>query len=227
MPRVIAPGSTGKSIYVVLQDVDGNPLSLVYNDSGLIASYTLNGGAAVSITLATLAAANSAWSSGGFKLVDATKHPGLHRLCLPNAALTGADSCVVTLTGYTNMVTVNEEIELRDSAADILNAVRASYVTAGTVGEALFKLGRTLTPMAVGTVTNTALTPTQLTFECSDITDATTSHWANRVAINLSGSKNGQFGGRVTGYSLVSGRGRFVVEGFPAAPSNGDLILII
>lgn len=110
--RLIKNGATSQSIDVIIRNVDGDPITgLVYNSTNLIASYALLRNTSVAITLATLAAANSAWSSGGFKEVDATKHPGRYRLDLPDAACTGADSCVVTLTGYANMVSVDEEIQ--------------------------------------------------------------------------------------------------------------------
>lgn len=120
--RIIKKGATSQSLYFVLKDIDGNPLSLVYDSASLIASYTLNGAAAVAITLATLASASSSWSSGGFKQVDSTKHPGLHRLDVPNAALTGADSVIITIAGYANMEPVNEEIQL--TGIDIQDAVK-------------------------------------------------------------------------------------------------------
>jgi hypothetical protein len=129
--RIITKGATSKSIYVIILDststTGGRKTGLVYNSSGLLAYYTLNQAAAVAITLATLAAANSAYSSGGFKEVDATNHPGLYRLDLPNAALTGADSCVVTLRGVTGMVQVDEEIQL--TAVDLQDAVRGGMTS--------------------------------------------------------------------------------------------------
>lgn len=49
------------------------------------------------ITMATLAAVDSAHSDGGFKEVDAVNQPGLYRFDIPDAAFsTGADWVVVT-----------------------------------------------------------------------------------------------------------------------------------
>jgi len=46
-------------------------------------------------------------------VVDATKHPGLYQIGIPNAALaSGADSVVLQLFGVTNMAPVLLEIEL-------------------------------------------------------------------------------------------------------------------
>src|SRR5437588_12948996 len=100
--RVITKGKTSQSIYVNILDststTGARKTGLVFNTSGLIAYYVRNGGSATQITLATLAAANSAWSSGGFKEVDATNMKGVYRLDVPDAAFaSGAESVVITL----------------------------------------------------------------------------------------------------------------------------------
>ena len=109
--------STSVSIYVFIQDssvATGAGLTgLVYNSSSLVAYYVRAAGTATQITLATLAAANSAYSSGGFKEIDATNMPGVYRLDLPDAVIaTGVNSVVVMLKGATNMAPVVLEIQL-------------------------------------------------------------------------------------------------------------------
>src|SRR3954454_18096304 len=106
----IQAGKTSQSISVFIQDTsktDGSGLTgLAYNTSGLSAYYTFNGSntAATAIALATLAVANSAWTSGGFKEIDSTNMPGLYRLDLPDAALTaGRKSVIIMLKGAANM----------------------------------------------------------------------------------------------------------------------------
>src|SRR4051812_22716054 len=125
--RLIKKGATSQSVYFSILDsastTGGKKTGIVYNAAGLTAYYTLNGAAAVAITLATLAAASSAYSSGGFKEVDATNAPGLYRLDVPNAGLTGADSVVISLKGASGMVQVDIEIQL--TGIDIMDAVRA------------------------------------------------------------------------------------------------------
>ncbi len=110
-------GVTSQSIYVEILDststTGARKTGLAYNTASLTAYYVRQGGSAVSITLATLAAANSAWSSGGFKEVDATNMPGVYRLDIPDAAIaSGVKSVVVTLKGATGMVQVSKEIRL-------------------------------------------------------------------------------------------------------------------
>lgn len=114
--RIIKAGATSQTIYVEILDststTGGRKTGLVFNTSSLVAYYVLNGGSATAITLATLAAANSAYSSGGFKEVDATNMPGIYRLDLPDAAVASGPSVVVALKGATGMVQVSVEIQL-------------------------------------------------------------------------------------------------------------------
>ena len=115
--RIIKAGATSQSVYVEILDsastTGGRKTGIVYNAAGLTAYYARNGGSSAAITLATLAAANSAYSSGGFKEVDATNMPGVYRLDIPDAAIAaGAPSVIVTLKGASGMVQVSLEIQL-------------------------------------------------------------------------------------------------------------------
>lgn len=109
-------GSTSVSVQVFIQNssvsTGAGLTGLAYNSGSLVASYVQPGASRAAITLATLAAANSAWSSGGFKEIDSTNCPGLYRLDIPNAALTGATHVTIHLQGATNMVPCLLEIEL-------------------------------------------------------------------------------------------------------------------
>lgn len=116
----IVAGATSQSVNVFIQDssvTTGAGLTgLVFNTSSLTAYYTFAGAntAATAITLATLAAAGAAYSSGGFKEIDATNMPGLYRLDIPNAALATSKgrSVVIMLKGAANMAPALLEIEL-------------------------------------------------------------------------------------------------------------------
>jgi len=128
MARKLKKGAKSQSIQFVVLDststTGGRKTGLAYNTSSLTAYYTRNGGSPTAITLATLAAANSAWSSGGFKELDATNKPGWYRLDLPDAAVaTGADSVGLCIRGATGMVQVDIEIQLE--AIDAQDTVRA------------------------------------------------------------------------------------------------------
>jgi hypothetical protein len=95
----IYAGDTSKTVYVRLRDSTTGlaKTGLVYNSAGAVASYTLPGAARAAITLATLASASAAWSSGGFILVDDTNAKGLYRLDLPNAAIASGAYTVISI----------------------------------------------------------------------------------------------------------------------------------
>lgn len=117
MKLQILKGTTSKSIDIFIRDssqTDGRGLTgLVFNTASLVAYQHRPGSAAAAITLATLASATAAWSSGGFIAVDGTNMPGLYRLDLPDAVLAaGVDEVVVMLRGAANMEPVVLEIQL-------------------------------------------------------------------------------------------------------------------
>jgi hypothetical protein len=116
----ILAGATSQSVNVFIQDssstVGAGLSGLVFNTSGLIAYYSFTGAntTSVQIALATLSLVTSAFSSGGFKEIDATNMKGLYRLDLPNTALAASKGrvCTVILSGAANMAPCVLEIEL-------------------------------------------------------------------------------------------------------------------
>lgn len=118
MKLSILAGATSQTINVFVQDSSSTTgaglTGLVYNSASLTAYYVFPRATAAAITLATLAAANSAWSSGGFKEIDATNMPGWYRLDLPDAVLASGNgrSVGLHLKGATNMAPLPIEIEL-------------------------------------------------------------------------------------------------------------------
>lgn len=117
--------STSVSLYLMLRDENGAPVTgKVYSD--MVGSYIRQGATRQAITMATLAAVDSAYASGGFKEVDATNLPGLYRFDPPDApwvhgvdhvsiglALGVAASGVLTLTGQplnTETVTIDTKV---------------------------------------------------------------------------------------------------------------------
>lgn len=135
----ILTGATSQSVNVFIQDssstVGAGLSGLAFNTSGLIGYYTFAGtnATSVQISLVTLAAVNSAFSSGGFKEIDATNMKGLYRLDLPNAAIASAKgrSVTIMLSGATNMAPLALEIELtgwdnQDATAGGLSRIDAA-----------------------------------------------------------------------------------------------------
>lgn len=106
LPPTFQKNATSKSIHLYIVATDGTPAGLpktglAFNTAGLLVYYRRGAtGAATAITLATLANAQAAWSSGGFVQVDATNLPGVYRLDVPDAALaTGVDTVLIGGTG--------------------------------------------------------------------------------------------------------------------------------
>lgn len=95
----IKAGTTSVSLMVRLLDRTAQtPKTGIAHTDLVSASYWRQGGVRVAITLAALTNLNDAYSSGGWKEVDATNMPGWYRLDVPDAALaTGADWVVVDL----------------------------------------------------------------------------------------------------------------------------------
>lgn len=116
MKLSIKAGSASQSINIFIQDSSSTTgaglTGLVFNTASLVAYYALPKAAAVQITLATLAAITTAYSSGGFKEIDATNMPGFYRLDLPDAAIASGRFVSVMLKGATNMAPIPIEIEL-------------------------------------------------------------------------------------------------------------------
>lgn len=116
MKLSILAGSTSQTVNVFIQDSSSTTgaglAGLVYNSAGLTAYYALPKAAAAAITLATLAAVTSAYSSGGFKEIDATNMPGWYRFDIPDAALASGRFVSIHLKGATNMAPLPIEIEL-------------------------------------------------------------------------------------------------------------------
>jgi hypothetical protein len=91
-------GSTSRTTYIELVDsTTGLPKTgVVFGDC--TGSYVRTRSARTAITMATLASASAAFSSGGFILVDDTNQPGVYRLDVPDAAFaTGVEEVVVTI----------------------------------------------------------------------------------------------------------------------------------
>lgn len=135
--RIVLAGTTSRIAQVQLTDVvTGLPKTgLVYNTSGLTCYYARPGAASVSVSLATLAAVTSIYSSGGFKEIDATNAPGLYRFDIPNAAIAGsATGCKIYFTDGSANVYGVLDVELwavnpQDAAAFGLTNFDAAITT--------------------------------------------------------------------------------------------------
>ncbi len=125
-------GSTSVTLNIWCQDsssTTGQGLSgLVFNTSGLTAYYALPAATPVAITLATLASATAAFSSGGFFELDSVHMKGLYRFDIPNAAIASGRFSTIYFYGATNLAPCVLEIDLQANVGAI-NGVSASAVT--------------------------------------------------------------------------------------------------
>ncbi len=139
----IQAGSTSVSVAVFIQDgtaTDGSGLTGLTNaSSGLSCYAVVPGAAAASVTLATLSTPSSAWSSGGFKEIDATHMPGWYRLDLPNAVLASGRSVGVHLQGAAGMAPCPLEIALTgwDNQMNLESSLAGIVTTVGVAAAGL------------------------------------------------------------------------------------------
>lgn len=111
--RSITKGATDQSVVIrIVDSADGTPeTGVTFETSGIDMWYRREGGLEVSITEATLAAANTAHTDGGFIHIS----DGYYRLDLPDAAVaTGADGVLVG-GAVTDMVVIGTYVELVDA----------------------------------------------------------------------------------------------------------------
>jgi hypothetical protein len=145
----ILGGATSQSILVDLYvlSTGASQTGLVYNSTGLTAYYSFAGtnATSTSIALATLAAVNSAYSSGGFKELDATNMPGIYRFDIPNAAIAASKGreVIITFNGYSGMAPRHIKIELTgwDNQDAVHGGMSALPNTACTTNASLLTSG--------------------------------------------------------------------------------------
>lgn len=117
MKLSILQGATSVTVNIFIQDSSSTTgaglTGLVFNSASLTCYYMRPKVAATSVTLATLAAVTSAYSSGGFKEIDSTNAPGWYRFDIPDAAIANAERFVsFHFKGATNMAPLPLEVEL-------------------------------------------------------------------------------------------------------------------
>lgn len=133
----IIGGSTDLSVPVILRQTTDNKELKGLTDANILASYWRQGGIRVSITLTSLAAANSAHADGGWIEVDSAAMPGVYRLDLPDAAIASAADWVVLSaisTTTSSYLWVQEYTITGDPASSIgfavINVATASLIAA-------------------------------------------------------------------------------------------------
>jgi hypothetical protein len=136
----VTKDSTSKSFFIYIVTAVGAPATgLAFDSAGLLASYAGTKLARVAITPADLAAITTAWSSGGFKEVDATNMPGWYRIDVPNAALAlSADAVVVTVwksATYNGSILIPLSTKTVEAVSDVLTAADLGNPGTGTLAQ--------------------------------------------------------------------------------------------
>ena len=112
----------------------------------------------------------------------------------------------------------DREVEVQETGVDVTEINGSSL--------AAQRLALTAANMIPGTVDETAFTATVTVFDCDDITEATSNHYKDRIVLFTSGVLQGQVAA-ITGYSLVSGRGRFTVTTMTEPPGDDDTFIVV
>ncbi|TPL40689.1 hypothetical protein [Mesorhizobium sp. B2-4-6] len=197
--RTIKKGAASQSLYFEVLDsastTGGRKTGLAYDTASLTAYYSRNGASATAITLATLAAANSSWSSGGFKEVDATNMPGLYRLDVPDAAFaSGTESVVVTIRGAAGMVQASYDVQLADNtAADVYARLGAPVGASISADVAMVKVDTA----AVKVQTD------KITFTVANQVDVNVLDWKSSAAPAMTGDAYARIGAAGAGLTAL------------------------
>ncbi|RWO29578.1 MAG: hypothetical protein EOS10_22295 [Mesorhizobium sp.] len=237
--RTVKKGAAGQSIYFDVLDsassTGGRKTGLVFNTASLTAYYVRNQNTATAITLATLAAANTAWSSGGFKEVDATNMPGIYRLDVPDAAFaTGADSVAITIKGASGMVQASYDIQLVDNVesdtyarlgAPVGASISADVAAVKAVLPSALVSGRidaSVGAMAAAVLTATAIAADAITDAkvASDVTIASVTGAVGSVSGNVGGNVTGSVGSVAAGGITAAS---FAADSITAAKLAADV----
>ena len=134
-------------------------VGLAYNSSGLTAYYSFAGTNATShaITLATLAAVTSAWSSGGFIKLDDTNMPGVYRFDVPDAVLAASKGreVIITFNGYAGMAPRHIKLELTGwDNQDVVNVGKINGISTSSVTSINAHIGTLQDVVFLGTGSN-------------------------------------------------------------------------
>jgi hypothetical protein len=136
--------ATSQSTFLTLYQNAASPapgdpiLGLAYNTAGLQCYYAAAGGSIAGIGLVTLAAPNSAYSSGGFVQMSSTEMPGLYRFDIPSNLLQGIGEWDITFSGTPagtagNMETHHVKLFVGDVAGVMITQMVESYAASGVV----------------------------------------------------------------------------------------------
>lgn len=214
----VKAGTTSRSEYIYIQNstsTTGAGLTgLVFNSAGLSAYYVTERGTATAITLATLASATTAYSSGGFIAVDGTNMPGLYRLDIPSAVLAG-NKGIVYLKGATNMVPVLLEYDV--VAYDRQDTVRLGLTSIPNVASG-----------SAGAIVTSGTGTAQLSTAAGLVTAGTvsdkTGYSLATAPLNAAQTASAVWDALLASYTTANSFGRRLIRGTSTSPSYETFI---
>lgn len=156
MKLIKAKNVTSVILEIFIQDsssTTGAGLAGLTNASGGLTCYYHRNTAVGAVAVALVTMTVGAFTSSGFKEIDATNMPGFYQLCLPDAAFaSGADSVTAMLKGAANMAQLPIEIQLALVGTDDRVLVSANTHTAGvTVAAVTGAVASVTNPVTTGT----------------------------------------------------------------------------
>lgn len=168
-----APGSTGKSVYMLLRDSTTGQAKkgLTPASPGARAGYTRANNTAVAIALVALGAADAPWQAGGIFEVSQALQPGIYRFDMPDAANAAGVPFYVASIGFDNTLDEGALVLLRNPVNNVGAGATAETVTVNNSSTGLPLAGARVwvsTDLAGGNVVAGALTTNsigQVTFQ--------------------------------------------------------------
>lgn len=169
--------------------------------------------------------------------VTASTHDsdGYYKVTLDTTDTNTLGSLVVAWSSAANCLPAKKEFMVKPANvynSQVLGSVylQTDLTQVLTVGGTVTKLAAQANVAIVGTVNTGVNAPDTTHFSCSDITEATGSHYLTKTVYVLTGALAGQKFGVVSAYALTGGEGLFTVSrGSPSGETlgNGDTVVIM
>jgi hypothetical protein len=247
-PIEIKAGATNQTRYVTLRGATDFAPQTGYAATAIDLVYTRIGELpAAKVDATGLSAADDAHADNTAFEVDSSGQPGMYRIDWPDAPFATGSAGVFLCVKGTAIDPYFEEVSLTNhnprtyidtsGRVDVGSWLGTAVTLATGSGlpktdtwsingstEAALNLQTASETIVLGTVDNTAFTPTATAFE-TNITEATADHFIGRIITFTSGADQDQ-STDITDYELSGGRGKFTVTALTAAPANGDTFLI-
>jgi hypothetical protein len=173
-----------------------------------------------------------------FGQVDATNEPGSYELQFSNTVFASGTWLKITVQAPGSSVPVQQFMIDLQAQSDVrsFGGVAGTFsgglpsVDVDSINQstgAVDRLSAELLARAIGTVTNTGITPTTTVFECSTITDTDSNPVYQYAGVVFTSGANIRRRAIVLSDQPGTAGRRFTISGVPTAPANGDTLVIL